>query len=128
MRIDFAIHDDGVLLSRYINLGTGKEPNPQLGPRSDYYKLWSEAMGRKPEKNEPMDPAKIIGAELLVTVEDKQLGGDGEAYSIVKSARRKPVAHEALTSSLNRSSLKGSSLDRSRLPSPVLIGSPAQVH
>jgi hypothetical protein len=103
MRIDFAIHDDGVIVSRYLNLGPGKEPNPLLGPRSEYYKLWSHAMGRKPEKSEPMDPAKIVGVEFLVNVGDKQLGGDGELYSVVTSARREPVAHEALTSSLKGS-------------------------
>jgi hypothetical protein len=127
MRVDFAIHDDGVVVSRYLNLGTGQEPNAQLGPRSDYYKLWSEAMGRKPEKNEPMDPAKIVGVEFLVTVEDKQLGGNGETYSVVKSVRREPVAHEALTSLLNNSSLNSSSLSSQVLSSQTLFSSTAQV-
>jgi hypothetical protein len=111
MRVDFAIHDDGAVVSKYINLGTGKTPSGQLGPRSDYYKLWTLSVGRKPEKNEPMDPAKIIGAELLVTVIDKELGGDGEAYSTVESVRHELETQEALSSFLNDSSLNSSCLN-----------------
>jgi hypothetical protein len=120
MRIDFAIHDDEAVVSRYLNLGSGKEPNPQLGPRSDYYKLWSHAVGRKPEKNESMDPAKIVGVEFLVTLEDRRHGENGETYSVVTSARCEPVAHEALTSSLKGSTFKGSTLNSSCLTSQVL--------
>jgi hypothetical protein len=36
MRVDFAIHDDGAVVSKYINLGFGNEPNTRLGPRTDY--------------------------------------------------------------------------------------------
>ena len=86
MRVDFKIADV-VLVCEYLNLGTGETPNMQLGPRTEYYKLWAIAKGRKPEENEPMDPRKIIGVEFLVTVADKSLGGDGEAYSTVTSVR-----------------------------------------
>ena len=107
MRVDFSIHETGEVVSKYINLGVGKEPNAQLGPRTDYYKLWSQAVGRKPAKNEVMDPARIIGVELLVMVADKHHGGDGEPYSMVQSVRREL---EALSSSLNSSLLNSSSL------------------
>ena len=90
MRVDFAIHGDGSIVSKYINLGEGKEPNTMHGFRTDYFKLWSAAMGRKPEKNEPMDPAKIVGVEFLVMTTDKKLGRAGEAYSVVESVRREP--------------------------------------
>src|SRR5665213_1107863 len=50
------------------------------------------AVGRKPGENETMDPAKIIGAEFLVTVVDKEHGSGGGAYSRVESVRREPVA------------------------------------
>lgn len=82
LRLDFAINDDGSIVSKYLNLGTGKEPNTQLGPRSDYYRLWSMAVGREPTKNEQMDPAKIIGVEFAVTVVSKQRHGGGE-YSVI---------------------------------------------
>jgi hypothetical protein len=114
MRIDFSIHETGEVVSKYMNLGVVKDattpPNAQLGPRTDYYKLWSLAVGRKPMKNEPMDPARIIGVEFLVQVGDKKLGGDGEAYSMVQSVKRELEAHEALSSSLNDSLLNSSSL------------------
>ena len=94
LRIDFAVHDGGEIVSRYINLGNskGKPTNIQLGPRTAYYKLWTMAVGRKPGENETMDPAKIIGAEFLVTVVDKEHGSGGGAYSRVESVRREPVA------------------------------------
>jgi hypothetical protein len=88
MRVDFAIHGDGQVMSKYINLGIGEKPNMQLGPRTDYYKLWVQAVGRKPEHNEPMDPARIVGVDFLVTVGDKSHGGAGEVYSTVESVRR----------------------------------------
>jgi hypothetical protein len=93
LRIDFAVHDGGEIVSRYLNLGKseGKPTNIQLGPRSEYYKLWTMAVGRKPEKNEPMDPAKIVGVDFLVTVADKEHGSGGGAYSRVESVRREPV-------------------------------------
>jgi hypothetical protein len=100
IRVDFAIHDDGVVVSKYINLGTGKEPNIQLGPRSEYFKLWTLAVGRKPEHNESMESSKIIGTEFTVTVVDKEHKSDGGIYSQVEAVSNEPVAQEALASSL----------------------------
>jgi hypothetical protein len=109
LKVDFCIHDDGSVVSKYVNLGAGKEPNTSLGPRSDFYKLWAAAMGRRLEKNEPMDLSKIVGMDFLVMVGDKKHGGDegdGEVYSTVQSVRR--IEPEALSSLLNVSTLNGS--------------------
>ena len=121
MRVDFAIHDDGELVSKYINLGIGKQPNVQLGPRTEYYKLWAMAVGRRPANNEPLDPARIIGVTFIVTVGDQEHGSDEAIYSIVKSVRRDP---EALSSSLNGSSLKNSFLTTQLLNTQVPSSSP----
>jgi hypothetical protein len=91
IRVDFAIHETGEVVSRYLNLGTGEHANLQLSTRSEYYKLWTAAAGRKPEKNEPMDPAQIVGVEFLVTVADKEHRTDG-VYSRVESVRKEVVA------------------------------------
>lgn len=121
MRADFAIHDHGVVVSKYINLGIGKQPNVQLGPRSDYYKLWAMAVGRKPKNNEPLDPARIIGMKFTVTVGDQEHGSDKAIYSRVESVRREL---EALSSSLNGSSLKNSFLNTQLLNTQVPSSSP----
>jgi hypothetical protein len=126
LKVDFAIHADGTVVSKYINLGGGKEPSTNLGPRSDFYKLWAVAMGRRLEKNEPMDLSKIIGMEFMVTVGDKNHGGDGEAYSTVQSVRR--YEPEALSSSLNNSPLNSSILTPQLLNiSAAQVRSTAQV-
>lgn len=91
LRVDFAIHETGEVVSRYLNLGTGEQANLQLSTRSDYYKLWIAAVGRKPDKNEPMDPSKIVGIEFLVIVADKEHRTDG-VYSRVESIRKEVVA------------------------------------
>jgi hypothetical protein len=119
MRVDFAIHNDGTIVSKYINLGTGKEANGQLGPRTNYYKLWTLAVGRKPEQNETMDPALIVGVEFMVTVGDKNREEDGEAYSTVESVRREL---EALLLGGSVAPLLDSS------GAPLLDSSGAQVH
>jgi hypothetical protein len=102
MKVEFCIHETGEVVSKYVNLGAGTEPNTSLGPRSDFYKLWTAAMGRRLEKNEVMDLSKIVGMEFMVTVGDKKHGGDegdGEAYSTVQSVKR--FEAEALSSLLN---------------------------
>jgi hypothetical protein len=113
LKVDFAIHGDGAVVSKYINLGGGKEPNTVLGPRSDFYKLWVAAMGRRLEKNETMDLSKIVGMEFMVMVGDKQHGGDGEAYSTVQSVRR--FEPEALSSSLNVSDTQSLNVSNTQL-------------
>jgi hypothetical protein len=127
LKVDFSIQDDGSVVSKYINLGGGQEPTTGLGPRSDFYKLWAAAMGRRLEKNEPMDLSKIVGMEFWVTVGDKQHGGDGEAYSTVQSVRR--LEPEALSSLLNASTLNHSGLiPQSLNHSGAQLPSTAQVH
>lgn len=92
MRVDFSVHETGEVVSEYLNLGRGKDPNGQLGPRTNYYKRWTQAAGRKPEKNETMDPALIVGAEFMVTVGDKERREEGGPYSAVESVRREVEA------------------------------------
>jgi len=126
MRVDFTIRDSGEVVSKYINLGGSPQPNTNLGPRTDYYKLWSLAVGRKPERNETMDPAKIIGVEFMVMVGDKTHRSDGEAYSAVTAVRREV---ETLSSVLTPHSLIPQSLiPQSLIPPTAQLHSPAQVH
>lgn len=108
MRFDFTVHSTGEIVPKYINLGNGPEPNLQLSHRSDYYKLWTLAMGRSPEKGEPMDPTKIIGKALWVTVEDRNHQSDGQSYSRIQTLRRETGDSEALNSVLNHSVLNSS--------------------
>ena len=59
-------------------------------------------MGRSLEKYEVMDLSKIVGMDSLVSVGNREHGGDGgggEVYSTVQSVRR--YEPEALSSSLN---------------------------
>ena len=93
LRIDFTIHETGEAVPKYVSLGSGKEHNLQLTPKTSYFKLWTLAVGRRPEKNEPMDPARMIGVEFLVEVADRQ-HEDGELYSRVKDVKRGTVATE----------------------------------
>jgi hypothetical protein len=86
MRVDFAIHDDGSIVSLYLNLGDGTHPNTQLGSRSGYWRVWTVCVGRNPIKGEPMDPAKMLGAEVTVTVVTKERHGGGE-YSVVSEVK-----------------------------------------
>jgi hypothetical protein len=94
MRCDFAVHETGEIVSRYLNLGRGENANLQLSKRSDYFKLWTQAVGRNPEKNEPMDPGKIVGVDFWVMVADKEHRTDG-VYSRVESVRKEVVADVA---------------------------------
>jgi len=88
MRVDFALHRDGSIVSKCINLGKGVQPSIKLSPRTDYFKLWVQAAGRRPEKGEPMDPAKIKGVEFVAEVADQLHKVNGETYSIVKKISR----------------------------------------
>ncbi len=86
VRVDFAIHEEGAVVSKYVNLDGGKTPRLDTKPRSDYYKLWTLAAGHKPAQREPMDPAIIKGLECRVKVIDKCLKETGEIYSAVSEA------------------------------------------
>lgn len=114
MRFDFAIQDDGQVVSRYLNMGRDKKPKLDFRPQANYYKLWVMAVGRKPEHGEPMDPAKIIGLKCLVDVVDHTHKTDGSVYSRVESIRGEVVgscnASTMSTSSTTSTDTAGSTL------------------
>jgi hypothetical protein len=118
MRFDFAVHETGEVISRYLNLG--QNPNSGLRSRSDYFKLWVMATGRKPQHGEPMDPTRIVGIEFWVIVVDREFGDGGGTYSVIESIK-KPVAHEPLGSvALNSPALNSHALNSHALNSHAL--------
>ena len=86
-RIDFAIEGDGTVLKKYCNLGPSKSPWKVVTPKSQYYKVWTAAMGRRPEPGEPITLDAIVGTRCRVTVVDKEHKEHGYIYSVVDKVR-----------------------------------------
>jgi hypothetical protein len=82
-RVDFAIHDDGSIVSKYVNMASGDKINI----RSEYYKLWVATMGRRHEPGELLDLDVMVGKEFVVTVKDKVHKEVGDTYSVVTTLR-----------------------------------------
>jgi hypothetical protein len=106
-RIDFVIEGDGTVLKKYVNLGPAASPWKTAPSRSEYYKLWTAAMGRRPKPGETINLDFLAGRpdiQLRVTVEDKE-HEDGYTYSLIGKVRpvREQVGHPDNTQSLNDS-------------------------
>src|SRR5947209_4760957 len=74
-RLDFVIHGSGEVLKKYVNMGQADKPWTTIPPRSEYYKLLSVALGRKPKAGDPASLDFIANnpaIQFIVTVTDKQ--------------------------------------------------------
>jgi hypothetical protein len=80
-RADFTIHNDGVTVPAYVNV-----PQDKVSVRSNYYRYWVAAMGRRHQPGELLDLAVMLGKAFTVTVADK-VHADGDAYSVVTDVR-----------------------------------------
>jgi hypothetical protein len=111
-RFDFVIHGSGEVLKKYVNLGPVDAPWKTISSRSEYYRLWTASMGRKPRPGEPLSLDHIVGnpaVQFTVSVEDKQ-HSDGYTYSVIGKVRRLVLSgsenepeYYSVTQSLNNS-------------------------
>ena len=68
IRLEFALLDDGTLVSAFYNLGSDPS-RPRAGRRSRYYAVWSQANGEPPYKRQEMAPETFTEPGLLYTLQ-----------------------------------------------------------
>jgi hypothetical protein len=68
LRLEFALLDDGTLVSAFYNLGSDPA-RPRAGRRSRYYGAWSQANGEPPRKRQEMAPESFTEPGLLYTLQ-----------------------------------------------------------
>jgi hypothetical protein len=68
VRLEFAILDDGTLVSAFYNLGSDPA-RPRAGRRSRYFAAWTQANGEPPRKGQKIAPETFAEPGLLYTLQ-----------------------------------------------------------